>query len=38
MERIGMERAAGEDFEHPALPPGHPLRAHVLYRIRLDGA
>ena len=33
MERIGM-RDSGEDFEHPALPVGHPLRMHCLYRIR----
>ena len=26
MERLGMRRRAGEDFEHPRLPPGHPLR------------
>lgn len=32
MERIGMVDA-GEDFDHPALPEGHPLRRHVLYRI-----
>jgi RimJ/RimL family protein N-acetyltransferase len=22
------------DFDHPRLPPGHPLRRHVLYRLR----
>lgn len=32
MERIGMARASADDFDHPMLPPGHPLRAHVLYR------
>jgi len=32
MERLGMERA--EAFEHPAIDVGHPLRPHVLYRIR----
>jgi RimJ/RimL family protein N-acetyltransferase len=32
MERIGM-RDAREDFEHPALEPGHRLRRHCLYRI-----
>lgn len=31
MERIGMN-FSGETFEHPRLPPGHPLRKHVLYR------
>jgi RimJ/RimL family protein N-acetyltransferase len=33
MERLGMKRATDEDFEHPALPVGHPLRHHVLYRL-----
>lgn len=32
MQRIGMVDA-GEDFDHPALPEGHPLRRHCLYRI-----
>lgn len=32
MERLGMRREA--DFDHPRLPEGHPLRRHVLYRIR----
>lgn len=31
MERIGMT-FSGETFEHPRLPPGDPLRTHVLYR------
>jgi RimJ/RimL family protein N-acetyltransferase len=33
MERLGMTRDPRDDFEHPALPAGHPLRQHVLYRI-----
>jgi ribosomal-protein-alanine N-acetyltransferase len=33
MRRIGMERVAGGDFDHPALAEGDPLRRHVLYRI-----
>ena len=32
MERIGM-RNVHQDFEHPAVPEGHPLRPHCLYRI-----
>jgi RimJ/RimL family protein N-acetyltransferase len=32
MERIGM-REDGTGFDHPALPEGHPLRRHCLYRI-----
>lgn len=31
MERIGMKRVIGGDFNHPNLPDGHPLRRHVLY-------
>lgn len=34
MERLGMRRDPAEDFDHPLLPPGDPLRRHVLYRIR----
>lgn len=34
MERLGMQRDPAEDFEHPALPLGHPLRPHVLYRLQ----
>jgi hypothetical protein len=33
MERIGMSRDPADDFEHPKLPPGHPIRQHVLYRV-----
>ena len=34
MERLGMSHDAADDFDHPQLEPGHPLRRHVLYRIR----
>lgn len=34
MEKLGMTRDAADDFDHPGLPPGHPLRRHVLYRLR----
>jgi RimJ/RimL family protein N-acetyltransferase len=33
MERIGMTHDPREDFDHPQLPVGHPLRRHVLYRV-----
>jgi len=33
MERLGMHRKPEEDFDHPMLPEGHPLRRHVLYRL-----
>lgn len=41
MDRIGMVRDPDGDFDHPALPEGHALRRHVLFRLRrpdLDGA
>ncbi len=34
MEKIGMARNPREDFDHPRLPEGHPLRRHVLYRTK----
>lgn len=36
MERLGMTRDPAEDFDHPRVPEGHPLRRHVLYRITAD--
>jgi len=33
MERLGMTHNADDDFDHPVLPEGHPLRRHVLYRL-----
>jgi RimJ/RimL family protein N-acetyltransferase len=33
MEKLGMARTERDDFDHPLLPEGHPLRRHVLYRI-----
>jgi RimJ/RimL family protein N-acetyltransferase len=33
MEKLGMTHAASDDFDHPGLSEGHPLRRHVLYRI-----
>ncbi|TPG43224.1 N-acetyltransferase [Sphingomonas koreensis] len=33
MERLGMTRIAGGDFDHPGVPDGSPLKRHILYRI-----
>lgn len=33
MERLGMRHDPADDFDHPALPPQHPLARHVLYRL-----
>jgi RimJ/RimL family protein N-acetyltransferase len=39
MTRLGMRRDHDGDFEHPAVPAGHPARRHVLYRLaRVDWA
>ena len=35
MERVGMTRLAADDFDHPNIVSGHPLRRHVLYRLAL---
>jgi RimJ/RimL family protein N-acetyltransferase len=34
MEKLGMTRDPAGDFDHPKLPEGHPLRRHILYRLR----
>lgn len=33
MEKIGMRRDLKGDFEHPSVPEGNKVRAHVLYRF-----
>lgn len=33
MERLGMVRDPGGDFDHPRVPEGSSLRRHVLYRF-----
>jgi len=33
MERLGMTRTPADDFDHPNIAAGHPLRRHVLYRL-----
>jgi RimJ/RimL family protein N-acetyltransferase len=34
MEKLGMTHDSADDFDHPWLPEGHPLRRNVLYRLR----
>ena len=34
MQRLGMRRDPADDFDHPGVPDGHPMRRHILYRIR----
>ncbi len=34
MGRLGMTRSESDDFDHPRVPDGHPLKRHVLYRLK----
>lgn len=34
MEKLGMSHNEADDFDHPRLAAGHPLRRHVLYRLK----
>ncbi len=36
MQRLGMTRDHAADFDHPAVPAGHPVQPHVLYRLTRD--
>jgi len=36
MEKLGMTHDARDDFDHPRVAEGHPLRRHVLYRIHRE--
>jgi RimJ/RimL family protein N-acetyltransferase len=38
MDRLGMQHAPHETFDHPLLPVGDPLRSHVIYRLTADNA
>ena len=34
MEKLGLTHDPADDFDHPRIPEGHPLRRHVLYRVQ----
>lgn len=36
MERLGMRHDPTEDFDHPFMPAGDPMRRHVLYRLSAE--
>lgn len=38
MERLGMTRDPADDFDHPDVAVGHPVRRHVLYRLARPSA
>jgi hypothetical protein len=31
-----LSREESDAFDHPNIPTGHPLRRHVLYRLRRE--
>jgi RimJ/RimL family protein N-acetyltransferase len=36
MRRLGMHTDPAEDFDHPSVSEGHPVRRHVLYRLTAE--
>jgi len=36
MEKLGMSVDSAGAFDHPRVPVGHPVRPHVLYRLRWE--
>lgn len=36
MKKIGMHSDPKDDFNHPKVADGHPLKRHVFYKIRAD--
>jgi RimJ/RimL family protein N-acetyltransferase len=36
MRRLGMHHDPAEDFDHPSVAEGHPVRPHVLYRLTAE--
>jgi len=37
MEKISLVRDPADDFDHPNVAEGSPIRPHVLYRISRPG-
>jgi RimJ/RimL family protein N-acetyltransferase len=37
MEKLGMSHDPADDFDHPGVPPGSPVRPHVVYRLARKG-
>ncbi len=36
VEKLGMHRDPKDDFDHPKVQEGHPLKRHVLYRLKAN--
>lgn len=34
MQKIGMHQNEVDDFYHPKIQEGHPLKRHILYRVK----
>jgi RimJ/RimL family protein N-acetyltransferase len=34
MEKLGMATRPDDDFDHPRVAGGRPLKRHLLYRLR----
>jgi RimJ/RimL family protein N-acetyltransferase len=34
MQRLGFTRSEQDDFDHPRITDGHPLRRHIFYRLK----
>lgn len=34
MQKLGMTHDPADNFMHPKVPEGHPLRPHVMYRLK----
>jgi hypothetical protein len=36
MNKLGMTHDPDDDFDHPRVPDGHPLKRHALYRMTIE--
>jgi ribosomal-protein-alanine N-acetyltransferase len=36
MRKLGMTHDPADDFDHPRVPDGYPLKCHVLYRLTAE--
>lgn len=37
MQRLGFIRSEKDDFDHPRIVDGHPLKRHIFYRLKNNG-
>ena len=36
MQKLGMTHDPRDNFDHPSIPEGHPLRLHLLHRLKRE--